>query len=166
MKKGLDILAAVRAPEGRSDFAGGEQGRCHAGGDDAIGRARPLFDVLGGRFTHVGDVGAGQVAKAANQVIVGLNIGAVAEAGQLQLAPSTSTTAMLALGDALALVTSQRRGFRKEDFARFHPGGALGRQLARVEDLMRPLEQCRVALDRLTIRHVLVSLGRPGRRCR
>ena len=92
-------------------------------------------------------------------------IGAVAEAGQLQLAPSTSTTAMLALGDALALVTSQRRGFGREDFARFHPGGALGRQLARVEELMRPLRQCRVASDRLTVRHVLVSLGRPGRRC-
>ena len=52
-----------------------------AGGDDAvIARARPLFDVLGRQFTHVGAVGAGQVAKAANQIIVGLNIGAVAEA--------------------------------------------------------------------------------------
>ena len=50
------------------------------GDDDAISRARPLFDVLGTRFTHVGAVGAGQVAKAANQIIVGLNIGAVAEA--------------------------------------------------------------------------------------
>lgn len=50
------------------------------GSDGAIQRARPLFEVLGKRFTHVGDVGAGQIAKAANQVIVGLNIGAVAEA--------------------------------------------------------------------------------------
>jgi len=52
-----------------------------AGGSDAgMARAMPLFEVLGARTTHVGDVGAGQVAKAANQVIVGLNIGAVAEA--------------------------------------------------------------------------------------
>lgn len=52
-----------------------------AGGDDApIARARPLFEVLGKSFIHVGGVGAGQVAKAANQIIVGLNIGAVAEA--------------------------------------------------------------------------------------
>jgi len=52
-----------------------------AGGDDAaMDRARPIFEVLGSRVTHVGGVGAGQVAKAANQVIVGLNIGAVAEA--------------------------------------------------------------------------------------
>ena len=47
---------------------------------EAIERARPVFEVLGKSLTHVGDVGAGQVAKAANQVIVGLNIGAVAEA--------------------------------------------------------------------------------------
>jgi 2-hydroxy-3-oxopropionate reductase len=52
-----------------------------AGGSDAaMARAMPIFEVLGKRTTHVGDVGAGQVAKAANQVIVGLNIGAVAEA--------------------------------------------------------------------------------------
>ena len=52
-----------------------------AGGDpETITRAQPLFEVLGSSFTHVGDPGAGQVAKAANQVIVGLNIGAVAEA--------------------------------------------------------------------------------------
>jgi len=52
-----------------------------AGGNEAaLARAMPLFDVLGARTTHVGNVGAGQVAKAANQVIVGLNIGAVAEA--------------------------------------------------------------------------------------
>ncbi len=50
------------------------------GADAAMKRAAPLFDVLGSRVTHVGDIGAGQVAKAANQVIVGLNIGAVAEA--------------------------------------------------------------------------------------
>jgi arabinose-5-phosphate isomerase len=101
----------------------------------------------------------------AQQATVTLWIGAIAEAGRLQLAPSTSTTAMLALGDALALVTSQRRGFSREDFARFHPGGSLGRQLSRVEDLMRPASQCRVAADTQTVRHVLVSLGRPGRRC-
>ncbi len=50
------------------------------GGDDALARARPLFEALGSRITHVGEVGAGQVAKAANQIIVALTIGAVAEA--------------------------------------------------------------------------------------
>ncbi len=67
--------------------SGGEIGAIDAsltimagGTDNAVARARPLFAVLGGQFTHVGAVGAGQVAKAANQIIVGLNIGAVAEA--------------------------------------------------------------------------------------
>ena len=50
------------------------------GAEKDIERARPVFDVLGASFTHIGDVGTGQVAKAANQIIVGLNIGAVAEA--------------------------------------------------------------------------------------
>jgi len=50
------------------------------GSEEAVERARPVFEVLGSRLTHVGGAGAGQVAKAANQVIVGLNIGAVAEA--------------------------------------------------------------------------------------
>ena len=51
-----------------------------AGGDDgAMNRARPLFDVMGAKTTHVGGIGAGQIAKAVNQVIVGLTIGAVAE---------------------------------------------------------------------------------------
>jgi arabinose-5-phosphate isomerase len=58
------------------------------------------------------------------------------EACPLNLAPSASTTVMLALGDALALEVSHRRGWKAEDFADLHPGGRLGRQLARVRDLM------------------------------
>ena len=60
------------------------------------------------------------------------------EAGKLGLAPTTSTTVTMALGDALALVLKERRGFTPEDFARYHPGGALGRRLAlKVRDIMR-----------------------------
>ena len=58
------------------------------------------------------------------------------EACALGLAPTASTTAMLALGDALAIAVSQRKGFRAEDFADLHPGGKLGRKLARVSELM------------------------------
>lgn len=60
----------------------------------------------------------------------------VAEAGALALAPTTSTTMMLALGDALAVTLLERRGFTAEDFRVFHPGGQLGRQLLRVRDIM------------------------------
>jgi arabinose-5-phosphate isomerase len=58
------------------------------------------------------------------------------EACGLNLAPTASTTAMLALGDALAVAVSLRKGFRAEDFAELHPGGMLGKQLAKVGDLM------------------------------
>jgi len=58
------------------------------------------------------------------------------EACSLNLAPTASTTAMLALGDALAVAVSLRKGFKAEDFAELHPGGKLGKQLAKVRDLM------------------------------
>lgn len=101
------------------------------------------------------------VGRAAEVV---MELGELEEACSLGLAPSTSTTAMLALGDALALVLSKMRDFRAEDFARFHPGGALGRKLSRVDDLMRPLDQCRVAGDAQTVREVIVVCSKPGRR--
>jgi arabinose-5-phosphate isomerase len=67
---------------------------------------------------------------------VALDCSVEREAGGLNLAPTASTTAMLALGDALAIAVSMRKGFRAEDFAELHPGGKLGKQLAKVRDLM------------------------------
>jgi arabinose-5-phosphate isomerase len=93
-----------------------------------------------------------------------LELGNLREACSLGLAPSSSTTAMIALGDALALVLSQMRGFAAEDFARFHPGGSLGRKLAKVEEAMRPLAECRVAPETDTVREVFLEVHRPGRR--
>jgi len=91
-------------------------------------------------------------------------LGHLDEACHLGLAPSTSTTAMLAIGDALALVVSQQKGFRAEDFAQFHPGGSLGLKLSHVEEHMRGLHECRVARADETIRGVLVACTKPGRR--
>lgn len=71
---------------------------------------------------------------------------------------------MLALGDALALVTSRMRNFTPADFAQFHPGGSLGRKLSKVNDYMRPLQRCRVAVDTLTVREVFTTQQSPGRR--
>ena len=67
---------------------------------------------------------------------VALDCGVEREACGLNLAPTASTTAMLALGDALAIAVSLRKGFKVEDFAELHPGGKLGKQLAKVRDLM------------------------------
>jgi arabinose-5-phosphate isomerase len=71
---------------------------------------------------------------------------------------------MLAIGDALALTLSQRRGFRAQDFARFHPGGSLGRKLTKVQDVMRRLSDCRVVNESHTVRETFVTVRRPGRR--
>ncbi|MCE9607946.1 MAG: KpsF/GutQ family sugar-phosphate isomerase [Planctomycetia bacterium] len=93
-----------------------------------------------------------------------LELGPLQEACPLGLAPSTSTTAMLGLGDALALVTSRMHRFGREDFARVHPAGALGRRLSKVEERMRPVDECRVASDAQPLREVFAQVRRAGRR--
>lgn len=100
----------------------------------------------------------------ARQADVVIRFGKHQEAGELELAPSCSTTAMLALGDALALVLSQLKGFTARDFAVFHPAGSLGRQLCPVRDVMRSLSQLRIASENETVREVMIHHSRPGRR--
>lgn len=72
----------------------------------------------------------------ASSADVALDCSISKEACALGLAPTASTTTMLALGDALAVALSEKRGFKEEDFANLHPGGKLGKRLARVESLM------------------------------
>jgi arabinose-5-phosphate isomerase len=91
-------------------------------------------------------------------------LGPVEEACPLGLAPSASTTVMMAVGDALALLVSKLRDFRAEDFALYHPAGSLGRKLARVEDVMRTGRQLRKAAPGQTVREVLVASAGPRRR--
>lgn len=93
-----------------------------------------------------------------------LNYGIVNEAGHLGLAPSTTTSLMLALGDALALVVSRMKEFSANDFARFHPGGALGKRLSQVDDMMRPIDVCRVATETESIRDVYKRFSGETRR--
>ena len=79
------------------------------------------------------------LAKAASAV---LDVSVSQEACPLNLAPTSSTTTMLILGDALAMVLLESRGFRKEDFAKYHPGGSLGRSLLlRVNQIMRKIDE-------------------------
>ena len=91
-------------------------------------------------------------------------IGKHAEAGELGLAPSCSTTAMLALGDALALVLCRMKGFTATDFAKYHPAGSLGRQLCPVKEVMRSGPQLRIASELETVREVMIQHSQPGRR--
>ncbi len=85
-----------------------------------------------------------------------LDVNVEQEACPLNLAPTSSTTAMLALGDALAMVLLEARGFQKEDFARFHPAGMIGRSLLlRVHQIMRPRTSLALVRPEAKIREVL-----------
>lgn len=133
----------------------------HSGTTEEIVRLVPLLKRLGVTVVALTATLDSPLGRTADTV---LTLGQLREAGPLGLAPSTSTTAMIALGDALALVASHLRGFGAEDFAHFHPGGNLGRLLTCVADAMRPLQRCRVGKETQTVRQVLVQVGRPGRR--
>jgi arabinose-5-phosphate isomerase len=92
---------------------------------------------------------------------VHLHVGVQQEACPLNLAPTSSSTAMLVLGDALAMVLLEARGFTKEDFARFHPGGRLGRSLLlKVKDIMRGPEQMALVHPQMPVREVLHEMNK------
>ena len=88
-----------------------------------------------------------------------LHIPVSKEACPLNLAPTASTTATLALGDALAVVTLNERGFREEDFARVHPAGSLGRKLLRVSDIMHSGEQLPLVDSDATLRDAIMTMS-------
>ena len=94
---------------------------------------------------------------------VHLNIAVAKEACPLNLAPTASTTATLALGDALAVALLDLRGFREEDFARSHPGGALGRRLlTHVRDIMRTGEDIPAVHPDVLLPAALLEVTRKG----
>ncbi len=90
---------------------------------------------------------------------VALDCGVEREACGLNLAPTASTTAMLALGDALAIAVSVRKGFRAEDFAELHPGGKLGKRLAKVRDLMHAGEDVPVVAPGTPMTDVIYEMS-------
>jgi arabinose-5-phosphate isomerase len=105
----------------------------HSGETEELLRLLESIRRLGARLIAICGHSGSTLAKAADVV---LNCGVAAEACPLNLAPTASTTAALALGDALAMTLLVRKGFREEDFASLHPGGKLGRRLMRVEHVM------------------------------
>jgi arabinose-5-phosphate isomerase len=100
---------------------------------------------------------ASTLASAAD---VALDCSIAKEACSLGLAPTASTTTMLALGDALAVALSERRGFKEEDFANLHPGGKLGKRLARVEALMHSGEAIPRVLAQTKMPEVIYEMSR------
>ncbi|WP_339742253.1 KpsF/GutQ family sugar-phosphate isomerase [uncultured Rubinisphaera sp.] len=91
-------------------------------------------------------------------------LGRLREAGLHGLPPSTSTTAMLAVGDALALVLARVRGFGSQDFAQYHPAGSLGRKLTSVTKIMRTDDSLRIAKETQSVREVFGQSWNQARR--
>ena len=93
-----------------------------------------------------------------------LDIGRVEEACPMKLAPTASTSALLAMGDALAMVVLQERKFSREDYALYHPGGTLGRKLMKVKEVMRKGEQLPLVKSGTKLSEVVRVMNRtPGR---
>jgi arabinose-5-phosphate isomerase len=133
----------------------------HSGESDEIVRLlAPIRDFALGIIAVTGN---GQ-STLAGKADVALVYGPLEEVCPLGLAPSSSTTVMIALGDALAFVLSRLRRFTREDFARFHPAGSLGRKLLKVEAVMRQGDELRLASAGQTIREVFSKARRRGRR--
>ena len=101
------------------------------------------------------------LARLADVVVA---VGKHDEADPLRLAPTTTTTVLMAVGDAIALLASRLIGFVASDFARFHPGGNLGQKLAPVDRFFRPISACRTAPVGATVRQTMVATARGGRR--
>ena len=106
----------------------------NSGETEEILRILPSIKRLGAHLVAMSGNPSSNLARSSD---VFLDVSVLEEACPLGLAPTASTTATLAMGDALAVVLLVRRGFKAEDFAIFHPGGSLGKKLIlRVEDLM------------------------------
>jgi arabinose-5-phosphate isomerase len=132
-----------------------------SGETDEVLRLIPALRRLGACLVAITERATSSLGQAADLCVA---LGPIEEACPLGLAPSASTTALMAVGDALALLVSRMRDFRAEDFALYHPAGSLGRKLSRVEDVMRTGRQIRRAKPAQTVREVFVGLAGPRRR--
>jgi arabinose-5-phosphate isomerase len=132
-----------------------------SGETEEVVRLLPALRRLGAVVVAITERSGSSLGRGSDLCIA---LGPVEEACPLGLAPSASTTAMMAVGDALALLVSRLRDFRAEDFALYHPAGSLGRKLARVDDVMRTGRQLRRARPSQSVREVLVARGGPRRR--
>ena len=132
----------------------------NSGENDELLTVVPLVKRQGGRLIAITGNAGSSLAREAD---VHLDAGVREEACPLNLAPTASTTAALALGDALAVALLDARGFGAEDFARSHPGGSLGRRLlTHVRDVMRPADQVPTVATNSTVTEALRAMSRGG----
>jgi len=128
----------------------------NSGETEEVLRILPTIKRLGARLVAMSGNGASALARSSD---VFLDVSVAEEACPLGLAPTASTTATLAMGDALAVALLVKRGFRAEDFAIFHPGGSLGKKLLlRVEDLMHTGEALPLVSENTLMKDALFEI--------
>ena len=131
----------------------------HSGETEEVLRLLETIRRLGARLIAISGSPASTLAQAADVL---LDCHVAEEACPLNLVPTASTTAALALGDALAMTLLVEKGFREEDFANLHPGGKLGKKLMRVESLMHAGDQAPVVAAATPMRDVIYEMSRKG----
>jgi arabinose-5-phosphate isomerase len=114
---------------------------------------------LGARLVAITGDAKSTLAQAAD---VALDCSVTEEACPMNLVPTASTTAALAIGDALAMTLCVEKGFKEEDFAKLHPGGKLGKRLMRVETLMHGGKQCPIVRADTSMRDVIYEMSSKG----
>jgi arabinose-5-phosphate isomerase len=130
----------------------------YSGETEEVARLIPSLKRLGTRIVALTGNPKSTLAREAE---IHIDLHVPREACPLNLAPTASSTAMLAVGDALAMVLLEARGFRKEDFATFHPGGTLGRNLLlKVEDVMRTHDQIAILPATATVNEALALIAK------
>jgi len=131
------------------------------GQTDEILRLLPSIRRIGAKIIAMTGNPDSEMARHSDVVI---DLGQIDEACPLGLAPSASTTAMLAMGDALALTVLKKRKFGKDEYAFYHPGGGLGRKLLLVDEVMRPPEENATAGPKTSVRDAIAAIRRTGKR--
>jgi len=132
----------------------------NSGETDELTVILPVLKRIGAKLISLVGRSDSSLARASDVV---LDVSVEKEACPLGLAPTASTTAMLALGDALALAAMEARSFTEEDYAVLHPGGTLGRRLTlKVSDVMRTDDRIAVVSERDLVRDVLFAITQAG----
>jgi arabinose-5-phosphate isomerase len=131
----------------------------YSGETDELLRLLERIRRLGAKLVAITGRAASTLAQSAD---VALDCSVAEEACPMNLVPTASTTAALAIGDALAMTLLVEKGFRQEDFANLHPGGKLGKRLMRVEALMHCDKQCPVVRTDTRMRDVIYEMSSKG----
>jgi len=129
-----------------------------SGETEEVLRVLPVVKKIGARLVSVTGSPDSRLAKWSD---VALDLGPIAEACPMGLVPTSSTTATLALGDALAMTVARRRNFSREDYALFHRGGSLGRRLMTVGEVMRRGGEVPTVRPGETVREAMGAVSGP-----